>query len=215
MIQFVDRSHLNSPVSLASLKAKGIAGCWFKATQGLTYQDPTFNASWQEAKAPGFMRGAYHFFNPQVNGVEQAKNFLSRGVNFSGVGCLPPCVDVEDLVGSNAADTVQLNEWVSNNWQTALNELIAFLSYVKQETGRDCIIYSYNNYMREYYHSHPFPDNDFWLSSLQPTCPVRYDNGKPPLFWQYSYNWKGTDMDADYFTGTIEQLNQLANITTT
>lgn len=209
----VDRSHLNSKIALASLIPKGIKFIFFKVTQGLTYKDSTFNAAWQEAKAiPGMVRGAYHFYNPQVDGVEQGKNFLSLGINFSGTGCLPPVVDVEDLVGSDAADTAQLNQWVADNYELAIQHLNDFLAYVKQETGRDCIIYTYNGYMKEYFHGHAFPNNEFWLSSLQSTCPVRYDTGKLPLFWQNTYSWDETDQDGDYFTGTQDQLNTLANL---
>jgi len=89
MILGVDRSHLNSPLSLAWLYTqKNVKFVWFKATQALTYKDPTFNASWQEAKTvPGLIRGAYHFYDPRVDGVQQAENFLSFNINFSADGC--------------------------------------------------------------------------------------------------------------------------------
>lgn len=214
MIQGVDRSHLNGKVPLTDLAKKGIQFIWFKATQGETYQDPTFNDAWQEAKSIiAIKRGCYHFFDPHFGGVAQAKNYLSRGVNFSTMGCLPPCVDVEDLVGSNKVDTTTINKWVVDNWQLSLSRLNDFLLYVKQETGRDCIIYSYNNYLKDTFNGHTWPNNDLWLSSLQANCPVRFDNGKLPLFWQNTYNWNGSDMDGDFFMGTQNDLNKLANIT--
>lgn len=220
MIPGVDRSHNNNPINLTSLATKGIGFIWFKATQGITYQDPTFNGSWQEIKAiPGnhlsgqlVKRGAYHFFDPRYDGIQQAKNYLSRGVNFSSPGCLPPCVDVEDLVGSNAADTTAANIWVADNWQLALQRLNDFLAYVKQQTGRPCMIYTYNNYPKEYFHGTKFPDNPMWLSSLQRVCPPRYDTGELPAFWQNTYSWDGTDMDGNFFNGTDAELNALANI---
>lgn len=212
MIQGVDRSHHNVKVPLASLVTKGVGFIWFKATQAASYQDPTFNTAWQEAKATkGLVRGAYHFYDPRIDGIVQAKNFLSMSINFNAFGCLPPCVDVEDLTGADAAEA---NKWVANNWQTAVTRLNDFLNHMKQETGRDCVIYSYNNYMREYLHSHPFPNNPMWLSSLQKSCPVRYDTGKLPEFWQNTYSWNKSDMDGNFFTGTEQQLNTLANITT-
>lgn len=213
MISGVDRSHLNSKVPLSSLVEKGVKFVWFKATQGGTFKDPAFNASWQEAKnTPGLIRGAYHFYNPQIDGIVQAKNFLSLGINFSGAGCLPPCVDVEDLVGSDAADTAQLNKWVADNYEVAIQHLNDFLGYVKDQTTRDCIIYTYNSYPKEYFHSHGFPNNSMWLSSLQANCPVRYDTGEQPDFWQNTYAWNGTDMDGDYFMGSQNDLNTLANL---
>jgi lysozyme len=212
-IQGVDRSHLNSPILLAKLVTEGVKFIWFKATQGATYQDPTFNVAWQEAKnTPGLIRGAYHFYNPQVDGKIQAQNFLSRGINFSASGCLPPCVDVEDLVGKDQADTAQLNKWVADNHTVAIQRLNDFLQAVKEQTGRDCIIYTYNNYPREYFRGYGFPNNEMWLSSLQTTCPNRYDKNKLPAFWQYTYGWNKSDMDGNYFTGTQDELNNLANI---
>jgi lysozyme len=213
MIPGVDRSHLNSKTSLVSLKAQGLGFVWLKATQGLTYVDPTFNASWQEAKATaGLIRGCYHFFDPRVDGIEQAKHYLSQKVSFSAAGCLPCCVDVEDLVGSDDAETAQANKWVADNWQLAVNRLTDFLNYVKQETTRDCVIYTYNNYPKEYFHGHGFPDNPMWLSSLQTNPPKRYDTGKLPEFWQNSYRYKNTDQDGDFFTGTQSQLQAMANL---
>lgn len=226
MIPGVDRSHLNAKIALQSLVAKGIGFIWFKASQGATYHDPTFNAEWQEIKAITgnlsgqlIKRGAYHFFNPQVDGVVQAKNYLSLGINFSTPGCLPPWVDVEDLVGYNSAGQVDdaqsaiLNHWVAQNSQLAIKRLNDFLNYVKQQTNRVCGIYTYNNYPKEYFHGQGFPSNPMWLSSLQATCPNRYDVPRLPEFWQNTYNWERTDMDGNFFTGTIEQLNTLANIT--
>jgi GH25 family lysozyme M1 (1,4-beta-N-acetylmuramidase) len=209
----VDRSHLNDPYPLSKLVAKGIKWCAFKATQGITYVDPVFNQSWQEAKAtPGLYRMAYHFFDPRYDGIEQCKNFLAQGINFKGVGCIGGCIDVEDLVGSSPEDTQQANQWVADNWQLALSRLQDFLNYFKEQTGLECIIYSYNNYMREYYHSAPFPNNPMWLSSLQENCPVRYDTGKLPEFWQNTYNWNDSDMDGDFFTCTQVELDALSNI---
>lgn len=213
MIQGVDRSHNNSPIKLVDLVAKGIKFIWFKASQGNGFKDPTFQDSWHEAIATsGLIRGAYHFFDPRYDGVAQADLFLSCGVVFTNTGCLPPCVDVEDLVGRDEATTNEANKWVADNWQLAVSRLQAFLGHVKQNTGRDCVIYSYNNYMREYLHGTPFADNPMWVSSLQATCPSRYDTGKMPEFWQFTYNWNGGDMDGNYFTGTEDQLNNLANI---
>ena len=211
MILGTDRSHHNSKVPLQSLVDKGVKFIWFKATQADTYQDPTFNASWQEAKAtPGLIRGAYHFYDPRVDGVIQAKHFLSTGINFAAEGCLMPCVDVEDLTGSDAK---QANQWVADNWKLAISRLNDFLAYVKEHTNRDCLIYTYNNYPREYFHGYTFHDNPMWLSSLQATCPNRYDTGELPAFWQWTYGWEKSDMDGNYFTGTIDELNKLANIT--
>lgn len=206
----VDRSHLNEPIPLTSLVAKGIKFIFFKGTQADTFADPTFNSAWQEAKGiAGLARGCYHFFDPRIDGIVQAKHYLSLGVDFNGVGCLPPTIDVEDLTGPDADAA---NKWVADNWHTCLGRLNDFLTYVKTQSGKDVIIYSYNGYIKEYFPGTKFPNNRMWLSSLQDSCPKRFDNGELPDFWQNTYRYNNTDMDGDYFTGTQQQLNSLANI---
>lgn len=221
MIAGVDRSHHNSPIQLAKLVTKGVKFVWFKASEGLTYVDPTFYENWKEAKATsGLIRGAYHFYDPRVDGIEQAKLFLSLKIDFSSEGCLMPCVDVEDLVVMGVGGrvdpvaTAAANKWVANNWKLAELRLNDFLDHIKTTTGRDCIIYTYNNYPKEYFNGHGFPNNPMWLSSLQDTCPKRYDTGELPALWQNTYNWNGSDMDGDFYTGTIDELNKLSNIVT-
>lgn len=216
MIKGVDRSHLNSPVKLQHLYDEGILFCFFEAITSTCVEDKTFNASWQEAKTvTGLYRGAYAMFDPRKDGKLQAQNFLALNIGYDKPYCMGPWVDVEDLVVFGAdnkidqAATDAANKWVADNWRLCLQRLLDFLAAIKEATGVDCGIYSYNNYMREYYHSHPFPANRFWLSSLQPKCPVRYDTGKLPEFQQYTYNWSGTDMDGDYCIDT----NQLAHAT--
>jgi len=219
MIPGVDRSHHNSKVALKSLVEQGFKFIWFKATQGLTNIDPTFNTSWQEAKAiTGLARGAYHFFDPRVDGAVQAAHYLSLGIDFTAAGCLMPCVDVEDLVGYDAdgkeskTETDKANKWVADNWKLAVQRLNDFLNAVKIATGRDCLIYTYNNYPKEYFHGHGFPNIPMWLSSLQKNCPVRYDTKKLPEFWQNTYTENGTDQDGDFCTQSQEWLNKSANI---
>lgn len=217
MIQGIDISHNNDPkIDIQTLKNKGITFVWIKATQALTYQDPAFQDYWHACRANNMIHGAYHFFDPRVDGINQAKNFLSRGIDFTLPGVLPPCVDVEDLVGKDDAESAQLNKAIAENWKMCLNRLNDFLNYIKQQTGKDCIIYTYNNYPKEYYPGTKFPNNKMWLSSLltdtNTHCPVRYDTGKLPEFWQYTYRLNKSDLDGDYFIGTIDQLNELANV---
>lgn len=48
-----------------------------KATEGTTWTDPTFGANWSALHDEGKPRGAYHFFHPELDPVEQANFFLS------------------------------------------------------------------------------------------------------------------------------------------
>jgi len=221
MIKGIDISHNNSPsINVASLPGQGLGFVWIKATQGLTLLDSMFQKYWQAAKplrGPNFSVGAYLFFDGRFDGVAQARFYLSQGFDFSLPGVLPPTIDVEDLVvfqdgKINKALTDQANQWVAANWQMVVQRLTDCINYIQAQTGKKCVIYTYNNFPKEYFHGHGFPDNYLWLSSLQASCPVRYDTGKQPEFWQNTYRYQNTDLDGDFFTGTQEQLNQLANI---
>ncbi len=219
MILGVDRSHLNSKVALATLFAQGVRILFVEAIKSTGLVDQNFNDTWQEAKGiVGLYRGAYAMFDPRKDGKIQANNLLALNIGYNKPYCLGLWVDVEDLVVYGAdgkvdqAGTDAANQWVANNWQLCLQRLLDFLATIKAATGEECGIYTYNNYMREYYHSHPFANNPMWLSSLQASCPVRYDTGMLPLFWQYTYNWKHSDMDGDFSTLTQDQLNQFANV---
>jgi len=219
MIPAVDRSHLNEPYPLAKLVEQGIKIIFFEAIKSNGQQDQFFNASWQEAKGiPGLYRGAYAMFDPRKDGIQQAKNLLAIGIGYNKPYCVGLWVDVEDLVvfGSDGKQddnaTAAANKWVADNWQLALQRLNDMLNYLDEQTGKKTGIYTYNNYPKEYFHGHGFPDRPMWLSSLQSNCPMRYDTGELPDFWQNTYNWKNTDMDGDFYTGTPEQLNKLANV---
>jgi lysozyme len=208
----IDISHLNDPVNISSLPSD-IAFVWIKATQGITFQDPTFQSYYQAVKAlNNVQRGAYHFFNFQDDPIAQATNFLSRGVDFTLPGVLPPMLDLENQ------STAAIDQWVTDNAAQCVQNVNAWLDYVKQQTGKDAIIYTYKNYLIEYLGSASWPNNGLWLAAYQPGLP-----GLPPGYttlnwWQYSESGQldgtttGGSIDLDWFMGTQEELNALANM---
>lgn len=80
-----------------------------KATEGRTFIDPSFSRNRQEASAAGLAVGAYHFWLPERDPVEQARHFFSvAGLRREGE--LPPCLDVEkdnELSSSERNDRLQ------------------------------------------------------------------------------------------------------------
>jgi len=185
-----------------------------KATQGATFKDPQFNNYWQHLKGTSLIRGAYHFLTATDTAQSQADNFLSRGIDFSKPGCLPPFIDVEDQVPA------YLNANITKDKQAFIDLISAWLEIVETKTGRKPVIYSYKNFFAEYLNNHSWPDNGLWLASYQsspPGLPVGYNSFQ---FWQNSQYGKisgeltGGDLDMDLFNGTLAELNSLANITT-
>ena len=47
-----------------------------RATMGGLGQDREFHRNWRETKKMGMVRGAYHYYNPNVNSTLQAENFI-------------------------------------------------------------------------------------------------------------------------------------------
>ena len=179
-----------------------------KATQGTSYTDADFAENWAALKSAGVVRGAYHFFDATVSGVDQANYFL-QVVGTIEPGDLPPTLDIEcpvsgdsDCLGngnSGAAPAAQITQ--------AMND---FLTTVKTATGLTPIVYSYGSW---------FSDNGvtttglesypLWLADYSGTsC---FDVPTPwtaATIWQYdsSGTVSGVNVDDDYFLGTAAQL---------
>jgi lysozyme len=89
----IDVSHHQGHVDWGKAQAAGAAFAFIKATEGATFTDPRFAASWSEARASGVLRGAYHFFTFCTPGREQAAHFVE--VVPVEDEALPPLVDLE------------------------------------------------------------------------------------------------------------------------
>jgi lysozyme len=179
-----------------------------KATQGTSYTDAEFAANWAALKSAGVVRGAYHFFDATVSGVDQADFFL-KVVGTIEPGDLPPTLDIEcpvagqsDCLGngtSGAAPPAQITQ--------AMND---FLTTVKTATGLTPIVYSYGSW---------FSDNGvtttglesypLWLADYSGTsCFEVPTPWTVATIWQYdsSGTVSGVNVDDDYFLGTAAQL---------
>lgn len=52
---------------------------YIKATEGLTYKDPSFSDHYAAATKAGFIRGGYHFAHGDESASDQAKYFADNG----------------------------------------------------------------------------------------------------------------------------------------
>lgn len=62
---------------------------FMKASEGGDYGDKVFQANFDSARTHGFIRGAYHFYNPKTDPIRQA-DFFINSVRLDS-GDLPPC----------------------------------------------------------------------------------------------------------------------------
>jgi lysozyme len=80
----LDVSHYQGQVDWRKVATRVNGFAVVKATEGLTYTDPTFARNWAAILKAGFSRrGAYHFLHPELSGAKQADYFHSR---LSGLG---------------------------------------------------------------------------------------------------------------------------------
>lgn len=89
----LDLSEANGLLDFGKVLAAGKRYCWHRATQGKTGKDGAFQKNWVAMKQAGILRGAYHLFNPNRNGVDQLANYQSTVV--LEPGDLRPVLDVE------------------------------------------------------------------------------------------------------------------------
>lgn len=124
----VDLSHHDAASDYARVKAAGIVGVIFKATEGATYTDPTYVEQQKAAKMDGLLWGAYHFAD--------ASSVNKQIDNFMRFACPDPdelfCLDWED----NPSGGGKMSVADAKTWIAA----------VETELKRpgECVIYSGN-----------------------------------------------------------------------
>jgi hypothetical protein len=84
--EFADLSHYEPSVTLSVYANAGFDRVFLKATDGLSFSDPTFAARWQVAGELGLARGAYHFARAANNGAAEFDHFLSVVEAAGGLG---------------------------------------------------------------------------------------------------------------------------------
>jgi GH25 family lysozyme M1 (1,4-beta-N-acetylmuramidase) len=108
----IDISNWQPTVDWPKVKAAGVTFAWFKATEGLSYVDPTFSKHATGASTVGIRWGAYHFARPDNNSpAVEVERFLS--VAQPKVGQLLPVLDFEHRADlSPSAMTTWAKEWL-------------------------------------------------------------------------------------------------------
>lgn len=197
----VDLSHHNTEPDFARARDPGgLVGVIHKATQGLTYADPTYARRRPRATDAGLLWGAYHF-GTGSDGVQQAEHFL-------------------DVV-QPTDDTLLVLDFEANAQGPGmtLEEARAFVVHVNDATGRFPGLYS-GHYLKQLLGTNKDPvlaSCWFWLSQYGPTAVV-------PLNWPLWTMWQYTDggmgpephsvegigrCDRDKFNGSLAGLKRL------
>lgn len=192
----VDVSRHQGRIDWAQVADDGIRFAYVKASEGEDWQDSTFCYNWDEVRANGIRRGAYHFFRPARSALEQANNFINT-VNELREGDLPPALDAETTDGASK--------------EVIVNRIRSWLEIVEMHYHIRPVIYTNLKFYYKYIVGN-FDQYPIWIS--------RYSYASPQLignqwtFWQYSREGRvrgiGTEVDLNVFNGDSTVLEAIS-----
>ncbi|MGQ7945217.1 glycoside hydrolase family 25 protein [Flavobacterium sp. WC2509] len=165
-----------------------------RATVGRDRLDRQFKRNWLGAKENKMIRGAYHYYRPNENSLEQAELFI-KTVTLKK-GDLPPVLDIEKLPKEQSIERLKVG-------------LKRWLKAVEKHYGVRPIIYSgekyYDDFLKE-----EFSDYLFWIANYNFYREEIQDDW---LFWQFTEKAKvpGIDckVDVNIYNGDLQQLEYI------
>ena len=120
-----------------------------RATAGKNKVDSQFKENWKQAKKHQFIRGAYHYYRPNENSIQQAENFIQT-VQLEP-GDFPPVLDIEQLPKKQSLDSLKVG-------------LKRWLTKVEKHYKVKPIIYSGESYYNDFLKKE-FSDYPFWIAN--------------------------------------------------
>ena len=123
---------------------------FMKASEGGDYGDKAFITNFDSAKTHGFIRGAYHFYNPKTDPIRQA-DFFINSVKLDS-GDLPPVLDIEKRGKDENQLRRDLKLWLDKIEQHYKVKPILYTSYkFKTRYLNDSVFNSYPYWIAHYY----------------------------------------------------------------
>jgi lysozyme len=108
----IDVSTYQGSVDWTKVAASGRKFAITRIGNGVNISDSTFAANWSGMAAAGMIRGAYQYFEPAQDAVDQA-NIVVAKLGLLGDGDLPAMLDMEVTGGQSAATiTSEIHQWV-------------------------------------------------------------------------------------------------------
>ncbi|WP_294963896.1 glycoside hydrolase family 25 protein [uncultured Flavobacterium sp.] len=165
---------------------------FIRATAGNDRVDRQFKRNWEGAKENKIMRGAYHYYRPNENSIEQADLFI-KTVKLQK-GDLPPVLDIEKLPKNQPLDSLKkgLKRW---------------LNKVEKHYQVRPIIYSGERYYSDFL-KEEFSEYLFWIANYNFYREKIEDDW---LFWQFTEKASLPGIkhrvDVNIYNGDLEQLH--------
>ncbi len=202
VVEGIDVSEYQPTVDWPAVYASGRRFAFIRVSDGVRYEDRSFDGHWSGAKRAGLLRGAYQFFRPGQDPLAQAE-LLIRKVGRLGAGDLPPVVDVESSDGVSSATLVaNLRRWIDR---------------VREGTGREPIVYAAMGFWDTLSGASEFARQPLWVANYGVRCPYLPRDWSRWSFWQYSDQGSvagiAGGVDVNVFNGTLASLRALAGAT--
>lgn len=201
-IHGIDVSHYQNEidwraVSKAKIAGKTVQFAFIRATMGDKKVDKNFKENFDEAKQKGIIRGAYHFFYPNVSAEKQAKHFIAK-VRLEP-GDLPPVLDYESTKGLSKEEIQK--------------GALSWLKIIEKEYGVKPILYTYLNFKEKYFNTKEFEGYPVWIAHytfVNQSIPSYDGTWK---FWQHTEKGRleGIDekVDLNVYNGSMFDLQKL------
>ncbi len=164
---------------------------FIRATAGNDREDGQFEINWLGAKKSKIIRGAYHYYRPNENSLEQAQLFI-KTVHLQK-GDLPPVLDIEKLPKDQSLDSLRVG---LKRWLKAIEThyKVKPIIYTSEKYYDDFLKDEFSNYL-------------FWIANYNF---YREKIGEDWLFWQFTEKAtvsgiKG-NVDVNIYNGDVEQL---------
>ena len=146
----IDVSNWQRNIDYSQVKNAGIQVVYIKASEGTTFKDPYLETNYRNAKANGLKVGFYHFLTATtISGAERQAIFFESVIEGKEVDC-KLAMDYEQFYGVGRE---QINQIAA-----------AFIRKLKQITGKDVIVYSNLNNVRNTFNSRVASEGKLWLA---------------------------------------------------
>ena len=198
-IRGIDVSHHQGEIDWDELRhaeigSEPVSFIFIKATEGKSIIDENFKSNFSQAKENGLIRGAYHYYHPEVTAKEQIEHFINN-VKLRG-GDLPPVLDVEEK-GNLTTEELQ------NGVKTWLTEAE---SHYKVKP----ILYTNYKFKKTYLDTQEFREYPYWIAHYYVDTLAYTGAWK---FWQHTDRGRidGINgyVDIDVYNGSMYDLRQL------
>ena len=186
----IDVSHHQGKINWDTLFALPLSPeiqfVYVKATEGKDHIDREWEYNRAALIKKKVKHGAYHFFRPGTDPIEQVNHFLK--VYTPENNDLAPVLDVE---------TEGLND------QILIENVAIFLKELEERTGKRPIIYTSYHFYRTKFHNH-FQKYKFWIAAYSE--PFLLPKDERILYWQFTDKGdlpfhKGVKLDLNVLVG--------------